>query len=44
MKVLPRLVGNVLVKIGKFPIAIPENETVASKVSEVKSSVKYAVV
>ena len=44
MKVLPRLVGNVLVKIGKFPVAIPEGETVASKVAEVKSSVKYVII
>jgi len=41
MKVIPRLVGNVFTKIGKFPIAIPETESVGSKVNEVKSSVKY---
>lgn len=40
MKILPRLVGNVLVKIGKFPIAIGENDTVANKIAEVKASVK----
>ncbi|CAD8173266.1 unnamed protein product [Paramecium pentaurelia] len=41
MKVIPRLVGNVFTKIGKFPIAIPETESVGSKVNEVKSSVKF---
>jgi len=36
MKVIPKLLGNVLVKIGKFPIAVGENETIASKIDEVK--------
>jgi len=30
-----------LVKIGKFPIALGENETIANKVAEVKGTVRY---
>jgi len=36
MKIIPRLLGNVLTKIGKFPIAVPEAEQIASKVAEMK--------
>lgn len=41
MKVIPKLLGNVLVKIGKFPIAVGENESIASKIAEVKGTVRY---
>jgi hypothetical protein len=41
MKIIPKLLGNVLVKIGKFPIAVGENETIGSKIEEVKSTVRY---
>ena len=36
MKMIPRLLGNVLVKMGKFPIAVGDNEKVLNKVNEVK--------
>jgi len=36
MKMLPRLLGNVLVKMGKFPTSMTENEKVVDKVTEVK--------
>ncbi|KAM3136019.1 hypothetical protein pb186bvf_011824 [Paramecium bursaria] len=41
LKILPRLLGNILVKIGKFPIAIPENEIVSNKVNETKATVRF---
>merc|ERR1712176_259135 len=41
MKQLNKLVGNVLTKIGKFPIQIAESENVADKVNEVKSLVRF---
>ena len=41
MKVIPKLLGNVLVKIGKFPVAVGENETINTKVQEVKGTVRY---
>ena len=41
MKQIPRLLGNVLNKIGKFPVPITEAETVEEKVKEVKSTVKF---
>jgi len=36
MKKIPRLLGNVLVKIGKFPLMMTESENPAAKVEEVK--------
>jgi large subunit ribosomal protein L10Ae len=41
MKQIPRLLGNVLVKIGKFPLIIAENETVPDKILEIRSTVRY---
>ena len=41
MKMIPRLLGNVLVKIGKFPITMSEGENVVAKVEEVKSTVRF---
>eukprot|EP00828_Plagiopyla_frontata_P043935 TRINITY_DN701_c0_g1_i16.p1 TRINITY_DN701_c0_g1~~TRINITY_DN701_c0_g1_i16.p1 ORF type:complete len:216 (-),score=34.05 TRINITY_DN701_c0_g1_i16:69-716(-) len=41
MKLIPRLLGNVLVKIGKFPITMSEGESVVPKVEEVKSTVRF---
>ena len=41
MKQIPKLLGNVLTKIGKFPVAIGENEKVEDKVKELKSTVKF---
>jgi hypothetical protein len=32
MKKIPRLLGNVLVKIGKFPVMMAESETPEGKV------------
>ena len=36
MKKIPRLLGNVLVKIGKFPVMMAESENPADKVTEVR--------
>ena len=41
MKKIPRLLGNVLVKIGKFPLMMTESENPAAKVEEVKQTVRY---
>lgn len=41
MKQIPRLCGNVFNKIGKFPISIVEGESVAAKVKELQSTVKF---
>ena len=41
MKMIPRLLGNVLVKMGKFPLTILENEHIMNKVNEVRSTVRY---
>ena len=41
MKQIPRLLGNVLNKINKFPIVIGETESVKDKVEEVQSTVKF---
>ena len=41
MKMIPRLLGNVLVKIGKFPITMSEGEHVVPKVEEVRSTVRF---
>ena len=40
MKKIPRLLGNVLVKIGKFPLMMTESENPAAKVEEVKQTVR----
>ena len=36
-----KLLGNVLVKMGRFPINIAEGEKIASKMSEVRHTVKF---
>ena len=36
-----KLLGNVLVKMGKFPIAMVEGEKVMSKIDEVRHTVKF---
>ena len=36
MKQIPKLLGNVLTKIGKFPIVMAESENVKDKVDEVR--------
>ena len=41
MKQIPRLLGNVLVKIGKFPMIIAEQESVPDKVKEIRSTVRF---
>lgn len=41
MKQIPRLLGNVLVKMGKFPVSIAENESVETKVQEMKQTVRF---
>lgn len=41
MKQIPRILGNTLNKIGKFPSPIGENEQVLDKVEEAKATVKF---
>ena len=41
MKQLPRLLGNTLNKIGKFPSPIQEAELVPEKVEEIRATVKF---
>ena len=41
MKMIPRLLGNVLVKMGKFPVQMTDNEKVVDKVAEVKGTVRF---
>jgi len=41
MKQIPKLLGNVLVKIGKFPLVIAEHEKVKDKVEEIKKTVRF---
>jgi len=41
MKQVPKLLGNTLNKIGKFPVAMGENELLVEKIKEVKGSVKF---
>jgi len=41
MKQIPKLLGNVLSKLGKFPVAMMENENVLDKVNETKRTVKF---
>jgi len=43
MKQIPRLLGNVLVKIGKFPLALAEAEQPAEKVQEVRQTVRLFI-
>ncbi len=38
---LNKILGPILSKIGKFPIAITHNEPLARKIEEIKSSVKF---
>ena len=40
-KQVTKLLGNVLVKMGKFPIAMGDGEKVAEKIDEVKHTVKF---
>lgn len=40
-KQVTKLLGNVLVKMGKFPIAMAEGEKLVDKVKEVKHTVKF---
>jgi len=41
MKQIPKLLGNILNKINKFPLPIGENEKVTDKVKEIKSTVRF---
>jgi len=41
VKQLTKLLGTILNKIGRFPIAITHNEPLARKIDEVKSSVRF---
>jgi len=41
MKQIPKLLGNILNKINKFPLAMGENEKVEEKVKEIKSTVRF---
>jgi len=41
MKQIPKLLGNTLNKIGKFPVAIGENEKIEDKVKEIRGTVKF---
>lgn len=41
MKQIPKLLGNVLNKIGKFPVVMQEGELVKDKIAEIKGTVKF---
>ena len=41
MKKLTKLMGRQLIKSGKFPLAIKEGETVASKYSDMQHTIKF---
>jgi len=41
MKQIPKLLGNILNKINKFPLAVGENEKVEDKVKEMRSTVRF---
>eukprot|EP01015_Nassula_variabilis_P028869 TRINITY_DN60_c0_g1_i1.p1 TRINITY_DN60_c0_g1~~TRINITY_DN60_c0_g1_i1.p1 ORF type:complete len:216 (+),score=65.29 TRINITY_DN60_c0_g1_i1:170-817(+) len=43
MKLIPRLLGNILVKIGKYPLTIGENDNVAERVREQRQTVRFAL-
>uniref|UniRef100_A0A7S0H3Q8 Ribosomal protein n=1 Tax=Amorphochlora amoebiformis TaxID=1561963 RepID=A0A7S0H3Q8_9EUKA len=43
IKKLPRLMGPGLSKAGKFPTAITNNESMNSKIEELKSTIKFAL-
>ena len=40
-KQVTKLLGNVLVKMGKFPIAVSEGEKLQTKIDEVRHTVKF---
>lgn len=40
-KQVTKLLGNVLVKLGKFPVALAEGEKLTDKINEVKHTVKF---
>lgn len=41
MKQIPKLLGNTLVKIGKFPLSVAENESIEGKCNEIKQTIKF---
>jgi large subunit ribosomal protein L10Ae len=41
IKQLPRLVGPVLSKLGKFPVAVTHSDNLQDKVNEARSTVKF---
>lgn len=41
MRQIPKLLGTVLNKIGKFPMVMLENENVEDKVKEVRGAIKW---
>ena len=41
MKQIPKLLGNILNKINKFPLAVGENEKIEDKVKENKATVRF---
>lgn len=41
MRQIPKLLGNILNKINKFPIVIGDSEDVSSKIKEVKGTVRF---
>lgn len=41
MKQIPKLLGNVLVKIGKFPLSVAETESVEAKANEIKQTIRF---
>merc|ERR1712173_209541 len=43
IKQVPRLVGPILNKIGKFPVAVPSGGSVEDKVADIKNTVKFSL-
>eukprot|EP00825_Cyclidium_porcatum_P043561 TRINITY_DN620_c0_g1_i2.p1 TRINITY_DN620_c0_g1~~TRINITY_DN620_c0_g1_i2.p1 ORF type:complete len:216 (+),score=42.49 TRINITY_DN620_c0_g1_i2:327-974(+) len=41
MRQIPKLLGNILNKINKFPIVVGDNEEVGAKIREVKGTVRF---
>ena len=41
MKQIPKLLGTVLVKIGKFPLSVAEAESVEAKANEIKQTIRF---
>ena len=41
MKQIPKLLGNTLVRIGKFPMSVAENESLEAKCTEIKQTIKF---